>query len=113
MSEWDTAERERCAGALKTLDLVLEEKPEQHHEEVRGVLRCLIGLRDHLIQERRKESGLANPDSLPDLDSRLEHVNAVISVMTSGSFPVVGLNHDRLKQARDLLAAILDTARRE
>jgi hypothetical protein len=107
MSEWDTAERERCAGALKTLDLVLEEKPEQHHEEVRGVLRCLIGLRDHLIQERRKESGLA------DLDKRLEHVNAVISVMTSGSFPVVGLNHDRLKQARDLLAAILDTARRE
>ncbi len=107
MSEWGAAERERCAGALKTLDLVLEEKPEQHHEEVRGVLRCLIGLRDHLIQERRKESGL------PDLDSRLEHVNAVISVMTSGSFPVVGLNHDRLKQARDLLAAILDTARRE
>jgi hypothetical protein len=107
MSEWNAAERERCAGALKTLDLVLEEKPEQHHEEVRGVLRCLIGLRDHLIQERRKESGLA------DLDKRLEHVNAVISVMTSGSFPVVGLNHDRLKQARDLLAAILDTARRE
>jgi hypothetical protein len=107
MSKWDAAERERCAGALKTLDLVLEEKPEQHHEEVRGVLRCLIGLRDHLIQERRKESGLAN------LDNRLEHVNAVISVMTSGSFPVVGLNHDRLKQARDLLAAILDTARRE
>jgi hypothetical protein len=107
MSEWDAAERERCAGALKTLDLFLEENPEQHHEEVRGVLRCLIGLRDHLIQERRKESGL------PDLDRRLEHVNAVISVMTSGSFPVVGLNHDRLKQARDLLAAILDTARRE
>jgi len=50
---------------------------------------------------------------LADLDKRLEHVNAVISVMTSGSFPVVGLNHDRLKQARDLLAAILDTARRE
>jgi hypothetical protein len=71
------------------------------------VLRCLIGLRDHLIQERRRESGL------PDLDNQLEHVNAVISVMTSGSFPVVGLNHDRLKQARDLLAAILDTARRE
>ena len=107
MTEWDAAKRERCAGALKTLDLVLEEKPEQHHEEVMGVLRCLIGLRDHLIQERRKESGL------PDLDSRLEHVNAVISVMTSGSFPVVGLNHDRLKQARNLLAAILDTARRE
>jgi hypothetical protein len=107
MSEWGAAERERCAGALETLDRVLEEKPEQHHEEVRGVLHCLIGLRDHLIQERRKESGL------PDLDSRLEHVNAVISVMTSGSFPVVGLNHDRLKQARDLLAAILDTARRE
>jgi hypothetical protein len=90
MSEWDTAERERCAGALKTLDLVLEEKPEQHHEEVRGVLRCLIGLRDHLIQERRKESGLPDLDSFPDLDRRLEHVNAVISVMTSGSFPVVG-----------------------
>jgi hypothetical protein len=107
MSEWDAAERERCAGALKTLDLVLEEKPEQHHEEVRGVLGCLIGLRDHLIHERRKESGLS------DLDNRLEHVNAVISVMTSGSFPVVGLNHDRLKQARELLAAILDTARRE
>jgi hypothetical protein len=107
MSEWGAAERERCAGALKTLDRVLEEKPEQHHEEVRGVLHCLIGLRDHLILERRKGSGS------PELDNRLEHVNAVISVTTSGSFPVVGLNHDRLKQARDLLAAILDTARRE
>jgi len=107
MSVWSGAERERCAGALEALDRVLEEKPERLHEEVRGVLHCLIGLRDHLILERRRHG------ASPDPDSRLEHVNAVISVMTSGSFPVVGLNHDRLKQARDLLAAILDTARRE
>jgi hypothetical protein len=107
MSGWGAAEQERCAGALESLNRALEEKPELHHEEVREVLHCMTGLRDHLIQKRREGGGP------PDLEHRLEHVNAVISVMTSGSFPVVGVDHDRLRQARDLMANMLDTARRE
>lgn len=95
-------DRQGCDKALETLDRVLDEKPEQYHEEVVEVLRCLVSIRNHLIARRRSEpSG--------DLDERLDHANVVISVMTSGSFPVVGLNHERLKQARDLMASILDT----
>jgi hypothetical protein len=32
------------------------------------------------------------------------------ATISSGSFPVVGLNHERLKHARDLMAGIMDTA---
>ncbi|UEM03300.1 hypothetical protein JL101_025585 [Skermanella rosea] len=102
----EVIERHACGKALETLDRVLAEKPEQYHEEVVGVLRCLVAMRDHLIQERRREG------PSPELDGHLDHVNAVVSVMTSGSFPVVGLSHDRLKHARDLMAGIIDTARR-
>jgi hypothetical protein len=96
-------DRQGCDKALKTLDHVLNEKPEQYHEEVVEVLRCLVSIRNHLIGRRR------NSEPSAELDERLDHVNAVVSVMTSGSFPVVGLNHERLKQARDLMASILDT----
>ena len=82
---------------------MLNEKPEQYHEEAVGALRCLVAIRDHLIEQRRRS------DPSAELDERLEHVNAVVSVMTSGSFPVVGLNHERLKHARDLMAGIVDT----
>jgi hypothetical protein len=93
-----------CVEALETLDRVLNEKPEQYHEEAMGVLRCLVAIRDHLIEQRRR----SEPST--GLDERLDHVNAVVSVMASGSFPVVGLNHERLKHARDLMAGIMDTA---
>jgi hypothetical protein len=99
----EVIERHGCVKALETLDRVLNEKPEQYHEEAMGVLRCLVAIRDHLIEQRRR-----SPSA--ELDERLDHVNAVVSVMTSGSFPVVGLNHERLKHARDLMAGIMDTA---
>ncbi|UEM20726.1 hypothetical protein JL100_027220 [Skermanella mucosa] len=102
----EVIERHGCGKALEMLDRVLAERPEQHHEEVVEVLRCLVAMRDHLIHERRRQG------PSPDLDEHLDHVNAVVSVMTSGSFPVVGLNHERLKDARDLMAEIIDTARR-
>ena len=100
----EVIERHGCVEALETLDRVLNEKPEQYHEEAMGVLRCLVAIRDHLIEQRRR----SEPSST-ELDERLDHVNAVVSVMTSGSFPVVGLNHERLRHARDLMAGIMDT----
>ncbi|WP_158043932.1 hypothetical protein [Skermanella pratensis] len=105
MIERGVIERHGCLQALETLDKVLSEKPEQHHEEVVGVLRCLVAMRDHLIGERRRSGPTAG------LDEHLEHVNAVLSVMTSGSFPVVGLNHERLKHARDLMAGLMGMSR--
>jgi hypothetical protein len=99
----EVIERHGCVEALETLDRVLNEKPEQYHEEAMGVLRCLVAIRDHLIEQRRR-----SPSA--ELDERLDHVNAVVSVITFGSFPVVGLNHERLKHARDLMAGIMDTA---
>jgi hypothetical protein len=86
-------DRHGCVKALATLDRVPNEKPEQYHEEVVEVLRCLVVIRDHLIEQRRRSEPSA------ELDERLDHINAVLSVMTSGSFPVVGLNHERLKRA--------------
>jgi hypothetical protein len=99
----EVIERHGCVKELETLDRVLNEKPEQYHEKVVGVLRCLVAIRDHLIEQRRR-----SPSA--ELDERLDHVNAVVSVITFGSFPVVGLNHERLKHARDLMAGIMDTA---
>jgi len=105
MIDREVIERHGCVKALETLDRMLDEKPEQYHEEVVAVLRCLVAIRNHLIEQRRKQG------PLPDLEEQLDHVNAVVSVMTSGSFPIVGLNHERLKHARDLMASLMETAR--
>ena len=102
---WNVVREKRCLEALDTLDQVLDEKPEQLHEEVSEVLRCLVALRDHLIDRRRRSI------PSPELDEQLDKANAVLSVMTSGSFPVVGMKHDRLKKARDLMADLIESTR--
>ena len=70
----EVIERHGCVKELETLDRVLNEKPEQYHEEAMGVLRCLVAIRDHLIEQRRQ-----SPSA--ELDERLDHFNAVVSVM--------------------------------
>jgi hypothetical protein len=104
MIDREVIERHGCAKALETLDRIVDEKPEVYHEEAASVLRCLVAIRDHVIERRRQDG------PLPDVEELLDRVNAAVSVMTSGSFPVVGINHERLSQARDLMAGLLETA---
>lgn len=95
----DSDEHAHCRSAIAALDHVLGEKPERRHDELAEGLRCLTTMRDHLIERHRAGA--------PDAAGKLEHVNAVLSVMHAGSFPMVGMQHERLKRARDLLARTL------
>lgn len=74
-------DRQGCDKALETLDRVLNGEPEQYHEEVVEVLRCLVSIRNQLIDRHRQS------EPSDELDGQLDRVNAVVSVMTSGSFP--------------------------
>lgn len=95
----DTSEHEQCRSALKSLDRVLDEKPERYHDELLEAVHCLVVMRDAIITRRRHGD---------DVDGELELVNAVISILTAGSFPVVGMRHERLGRARDALAGLMD-----
>lgn len=86
--------------ALETLDRVLEEKPgDDLHQRLAEAVRALVVVRDRLIGERRRGG---------DQDGRLERVNAILSVLHSAEFPQAGARWQRMKQARDALAALLD-----
>ncbi|GAA0575871.1 hypothetical protein [Caenispirillum bisanense] len=99
MLPYDSDEHAHCRSALGSLDRILEEKPERHHDEVLEAVRCMVTMRDAIIARRRGGG---------DVDDELEQVNAVLSVLTAGSFPVVGLRHERLARARDLLACLME-----
>ncbi|WP_029007865.1 hypothetical protein [Azospirillum halopraeferens] len=98
----DTPEHGHCRSALRHLDRILTEKPERHHDELLEGMRCLVNMRNHLIARRRAG------DTAPRLEQNLHQVNAVLSVLHSGAFPMVGMRHERLKTARDCLEALME-----
>lgn len=97
----DSNEHAHCRDALRRIDHVLSEKPDRHHDHLLEAVRCLVTMRDHLIARRR-----AGDESDPLLED-LEHVNAVLSVLHSGTFPMVGVRHERLEKARACLARLV------
>ncbi len=97
----DTACNE-CRSALTALDRVLEERPDKVHDELVDAVRCLVRLRDGLIERRRAG------DASPELRDQLDRTNAVLSVAVGGEYPLVGVRWERVQKARDQLARLLD-----
>ncbi|WP_142848486.1 hypothetical protein [Telmatospirillum sp. J64-1] len=98
----ETSEREHCCKALEALNHVIVEKPERRHDELVEAVRCLVNMRDWMIGQRRAGTGPAG------LNERLEHVNSVLSILSAGSFPAVGMRHERLESARDRLVELME-----
>jgi hypothetical protein len=86
--------------ALDALDRLLEEKnPDSIQQATLTVTRCLVHYRDALIEEARQCE--PRPGS-----SALSHANAVLSLVFGTQYPLEGVHWDRIKKARDAVAAL-------
>jgi hypothetical protein len=94
--------REHCRTALSVLDRVVEESPDRMTGELPEAVRALVRLRDRLIEQRRPAPGSR------DLQARLDRANAILSVVTGGEYPLVGVRRQRIVEARDALAEIAE-----
>ena len=89
--------------ALVELDKVLREKPQQDGHAFGAATRALVQLRDTMIERHRKQP----PDAADR--RRLEHVNAVISTVLAGHFPLGSIPWHEIELARSWLAEIVET----
>jgi hypothetical protein len=91
------------AAALAALDHALADRPDKIYGDLANAVRALVRLRDALIIERRRDG----PHAVGD---RLERVNAILSVVSGGEYPLEGVRRERLEQARGELARLLARA---
>jgi hypothetical protein len=89
------AERDK---ALAALDRALDDRPEKTYGDIAEAVRCVVALRDRLIAEQRGGA---------DIRAELGRVNAVLSHIVGGEYPLEGVRRDRIKKAREELAATL------
>ncbi len=85
--------------ALGYLDAVLAREPKADSTLFSYCTQCLSAFRDRLIADQRA-SGASDTAR-----TRLMHVNAIISVVMAGHFPLGPIPWDELHKARDWLAA--------
>jgi hypothetical protein len=90
--------RALCETAVAALDEVLAEHPDKINDELNEAARCLVRTRDGLIDQRRQGE---------NVQSHLDQVNAILSVVVGSEYPLVGVRWDRVQEARNGLAALL------
>jgi hypothetical protein len=96
----DSAETARTA--LAELDKALAAKPTVDGHILSAAVSNLSALRDSIAMHQRKLG------QTPNSRRRLEHVNAVISVVLGVHFPLGSVPWDELEKARDWLAKVAD-----
>ena len=94
--------RECAQVALAVLDRVLEEPPDRVTGDLPEAVRALVRLRDQLIEQRRLD-----PNSR-QIEERLDQTNSIISVVTGGEYPLVGVRRQRVEEARDALSELAE-----
>lgn len=94
------ASEPQAGAALAELDKALAAKPHVEGHTLSAAASELSLLRDRLAA-RQREIGPS-----PDSRRRLEHVNAVISVVLAGHFPLGNVPWAELEKARLWLAAL-------
>jgi hypothetical protein len=90
--------RQAAEAALRRLDRLLAERPQEVHEDLSEAVRGIVAIRDDLICRLRADGGGR------DL---LDHVNKLLSIAVGAEFPVTGLHWDRVETTRDMLRAML------
>jgi len=87
------------AAALQAIDRLLAERPEKVGPDFSEATRRLVALRDAQIE--RSRLGTAKPEH-----RRLAAINAVLSVVIGGHFPLGGIPWPQIEKAREALARL-------
>jgi hypothetical protein len=93
--------RHCCQEAVAKLEYLLRNHPAEMAEELSDAVRCVVALRDSMIEHRDRAG------ATPAQDAQLQKVNAVISTIVAGEFPLMGIRWKRIEGARDLLKQVL------
>ena len=88
-------------AALARIDKLLAEKPHKVGHDFSEATRCLTEFRDSLIAQNRQVASDRNRE-------RLEKVNAVISVVVGGHFPLGEIPWSHIKKARSQLSEVVN-----
>lgn len=96
----DSAIRRLGGQALEKLDKVLRDRPEKIGYDFSEAVRDLVLYRDALAQSWRETGG--EPGR-----GRLARINAVLSVLVGGHFPLGSVPWELIQKAREQLAAIV------
>jgi hypothetical protein len=99
------------APVLAALDRLLAERPEQVTHDFSAAMRCLTDWREVLVRRVRA----AGDDSAADRHlyaSALRQLNAVVSAVYAGHYPLGRTDWELLSQARDSFAAIAASVQR-
>lgn len=91
---------EAGTAALRAIDKLLAERPEKVGPDFSEATRQIVGYRNALIDQSRKNQ------SAPD-QQRLMQVNSVLSVVIGGHFPLGGVPWKQIESARDVLARLV------
>jgi hypothetical protein len=86
--------------AISLLDKLLRERPEKVGQDFSEATRCLTAYRDELIGRHRA-------GTLPR--ERLDDINAVLSVVVGGHFPLGAVPWDKIAAARERLATLVSS----
>lgn len=97
----ETFGRSHGAAALDAVDRALRKQPHKADQEFSAATEHLAALRDAMIDRQRRDG------ATPESRLRLEHVNAVISVVLAGHFPLGEIPWDEVRKARDWLAEVV------
>jgi hypothetical protein len=85
--------------ALHALDRVLEDRSHDLDSVLIRTTQCLVRYRDALIARLREGPDAAASDEL-------RYVNAALSLLFGTHYPLVGIQWERLKKAREALSEL-------
>ena len=88
-----------AAASLRVLDTLLSERPNRVGHDFTEATRWLTAYRDELIMIWRRTGSEADR-------TRLAAINAVISVIVGGHYPLADIPWDAIEQARHQLARV-------
>lgn len=93
----DRQAREQAQSAVEAFGVAIEQGSSVRHEQIADAVRCLVALRNHLLETTR------------DLGDRalLGRVNALVSLAHGAEHPLIGLHLHRMEQARDGIRDLL------
>jgi hypothetical protein len=88
----DVEARQEAERAIEALKAAISHGPQAPHQEVADAVRCVIALRNHLLERARAGD---------DTRAALDRVNSLVSLAHGAEHPLIGFHLYRMEQTRD------------